>query len=530
MASQDEIRKFFDEQLGLERSQKNTYTDAMNYDDEEMVITYLPVNITGTERNKPQIRLFLDKINSGFDLAKLEKKRHFIFSFYDKRLEYLSDLENLNPSEWLLSLEVNERYVNDGRVDIRSMFEYLDDVLRDTPTINFVKCPSNKHNSRDDIQGTFIRIINSQHIPTPDNLKLYLKLYDNRPYILENEIQETDIDSYSHPCTMRTNVIQEIHFGAPGTGKSYSLSKIIGESYSDYEETDDNPFVFRTTVHNEYSYFDFIGSVMPTIGMDNKIEYKFNPGIFTQALNTALSKANFDIYLIIEEMSRGNIASIFGDIFQLLDRDSTGKSEYRINNELIYDALSDEAKARMTKNKIFLPSNFHILGTVNTSDQNVNVIDTAFKRRFGFVYEQVNPKPMKIRQDDGSEIEATNEDGEIIYLNSYTFHLGEQSFEWNKLYKKLNDFIVDRNSGLGLSEDKQLGQFFVKFHDGQDEVNFQSIKNKVLHYLWEDVQLASMTDNKIFNREISSFADLYDIFNEHNDENRIFSEEFITFK
>lgn len=323
-------------------------------------------------------------------------------------------------------------------------------------------------------------------------------------------------------CNLRTELIQEIHFGAPGTGKSHSISKIIGDSYEGYKDSDDNPFVFRITIHNEYSYFDFIGNVMPTTNSYGKIDYTFIPGLFTQALDTALSNSTKDIYFVIEEMSRGNIASIFGDIFQLLDRKSNGESEYHINNELIYNALSKESKLRLTKNKIYLPSNLHIIGTVNTSDQNVNVIDTAFKRRFDFVYEQVKPKTKQVKQENGKV--------KTVYLNSYKFKLGEKSYEWNDFYQKLNRFIVDQNNGLGLSEDKQLGQFFIKFDVEKDKRNFKSIKNKVLHFLWEDVQQVSMTDRKIFNHDISSFSDLYDKFDSLTNENEIFSQEFISFK
>ena len=108
---------------------------------------------------------------------------------------------------------------------------------------------------------------------------------------------------------------------------------------------------------------------------------------FTTALFAALRNqdSGIDVYLILEEMSRGDIASIFGDIFQLLDRDDTGKSMYGINNKSIYEYLILNGAIKPGY-KIVIPKNLHIIGTVNTSDQNVNVIDTAFKRRFDFTY------------------------------------------------------------------------------------------------------------------------------------------------
>lgn len=314
--------------------------------------------------------------------------------------------------------------------------------------------------------------------------------------------QVFDID-----CNLRDQVIQEIHFGAPGTGKSHSIKNIIRTSYPDYSEDDSNPFVLRTTIHSEYSYFDFVGNVMPA-SQNGVISYKFVDGIFTKSLIRALLNKDNDIYLIIEEMSRGDIASVFGDLFQLLDRKDNGESEYKIDNSLISDELIKYGAKTDGNDKIYLPNNLHIIGTVNTSDQNVNVLDTAFKRRFEFIYESIKPTYDK-------------ETGKI--LNSASFNLKDKEFEWNHFYLAVNNFIV---SNLDLSEDKQLGQFFVKFVEGVDVL--KTIKNKVLHYLWEDVQNASINEEfTIFNKCFRSFSNLYDSFNEKTEASEIFSEEFL---
>ncbi|HEM3437603.1 AAA family ATPase [Streptococcus suis] len=308
------------------------------------------------------------------------------------------------------------------------------------------------------------------------------------------------------PCNeRREEIIQEIHFGAPGTGKSYSISKIISNSYSGYSEEDDNPFVLRTTIHSEYSYYDFIGSVMP-VSENNSIKYKFQPGIFTKALANALKYQENDVFLIIEEMSRGNIAAIFGDTFQLLDRKQDGNSEYQIDNAIISDYLIEFGVKSRGNDKIYIPSNLHIIGTVNTSDQNVNVIDTAFKRRFNFEYKSVEPA-----RDESKKL-----------LNSFNFNIGSESFEWNCFYTALNNFIVDK---LELSDDKQIGQFFVKVNSGSNA--FSIIKNKVLHYLWDDVQEASLKNIKLFNESVKSFTQLFDIFTETAKFEDIFSQLFI---
>lgn len=304
-------------------------------------------------------------------------------------------------------------------------------------------------------------------------------------------------------CNKLNRNIQNIYFGAPGTGKSYGVDKLIRNCYPDIENKN-NPFVFKITIYSDYSYYNFIGDIMPT-SKNGEIGYEFKAGIFSQALASAFEYSDKEIFLIVEEMSRGNIASIFGDIFQLLDRDENGVSEYSINNDLIIQYF-DEKGINIGK-KIYLPRNFHIIGTVNTSDQNVNVIDTAFKRRFEFLYVDVSP--------------ISDENGK--FMNGYTFTLTDKEFEWNKLYMSLNELITTK---LELSEDKQIGQFFIKFKNySNEEHKFAAIQNKLLHYLWDDVQGAVISDEyTIFNKEYKTFSSLYkDFGNKVN----VFSKELL---
>ena len=305
-------------------------------------------------------------------------------------------------------------------------------------------------------------------------------------------------------CIKLNRNIQNLYFGAPGTGKSYGVDKLIKDCYPKIE-IKDNPFVFKTTVYSDYSYYNFIGNIMPT-SKNGEIGYDFMAGVFSQALARAFEYKDKEIFLIVEEMSRGNIASIFGDVFQLLDRDETGNSEYSINNDLISKHLSD--KGINIGNKIYLPRNFHIIGTVNTSDQNVNVIDTAFKRRFEFIYVDVSP----VRNDDAT------------LKNTYTFKLDDKEFEWNSLYMALNELITTK---MELSEDKQIGQFFIKFNNYKDDdvQKYKAIQNKLLHYLWDDVQGASISDEySIFDKKYKTFSSLYKDF---EGKKNVFSEELI---
>lgn len=334
----------------------------------------------------------------------------------------------------------------------------------------------------------------------PDSIQDNSEFYEAEESLIPESTKYNDI-----VCKKLGYNIQNLYFGAPGTGKSYGVDEIIKDCYPDIE-IKDNPFVFKTTIYSDYSYYNFIGNIMPT-SKNGEIRYDFKAGVFSQALARAFEYKDKEIFLIVEEMSRGNIASIFGDVFQLLDRDEDGNSEYFINNDLISKHLKD--KEINIGNKIYLPRNFHIIGTVNTSDQNVNVIDTAFKRRFEFIYVDVSPVYNK-------------EDGTL--KNTYKFELGDQEFEWNNLYMALNELIKTK---MELSEDKQIGQFFIKFNNyHDDQQKFNAIQNKLLHYLWDDVQGASISDEySIFDKSYKTFSSLYKDF---GDKKNVFSEELIT--
>lgn len=319
----------------------------------------------------------------------------------------------------------------------------------------------------------------------------------------KNEEEKQEIET----LLMKSQWKQKIYFGPPGIGKSFNVSKEIREDQINLgliEEDSasyDSEYVYRTTIYPEYSYYDFIGNIMPVVKGEN-ITYDFKPGVFTLALHKALSveEYNIPVYLVIEEISRGNIASIFGDIFQLLDRKSNGESEYEIDNDIIAQYLVDKdlkcykELSDHDKKEIYLPTNLNILGTVNTSDQNVFVMDTAFKRRFEFEYIDLDPVMNK-------------ETGR--YLNEYEFVFGDFKFRWNDFYIKLNEYIV---AELELPEDKQIGQFFIKFDKETDEENYKQIQNKLLQYLWEDIHHVNMTDNRLFKREYKSFSALYKDF------------------
>ncbi|MGD1818346.1 MAG: AAA family ATPase [Pleomorphochaeta sp.] len=320
--------------------------------------------------------------------------------------------------------------------------------------------------------------------------------------------------------------LQQIFIGPPGTGKSYKITSIVQKYYPNYNpQIGNNSNVFRTAIHSEFCYSDFVGSILPTLENDGKnISYSFIPGIFTLALTEAFKKPNQNIFLIIEEMSRGNIASIFGDLFQLFDRAENGISEYsifnsQINNYIIEKINDNDIKETLSNNIIYLPKNFNILGSINSSDQNVFVTDTAFKRRFDLKYIDTSP---------------------IATLNDYKINIYNINSSWLKFYPILNKFILTE---LNLEEDKQIGQFFIKFKyinnynlekDLQKDLekyifdwNESQLKEKLMIYLWNDIQLASsFSEKKLFSDKIYSLNKL--LTNIKNNE-LVFSDDFIDF-
>lgn len=272
-----------------------------------------------------------------------------------------------------------------------------------------------------------------------------------------------------------------IVYGAPGTGKSYILK----------QQTSVFPLgqVERVTFHPEYTYFDFVGSYKPVmVEQDGKevIAYRFEAGPFAKILKKALDENGREFVLVIEEINRARAAAVFGDLFQLLDRDSEGRSEYGITpardlaNYLTRDN-EDGDGVELEGGKLYLPDNLYIWATMNSADQGVFPLDTAFKRRWSFEYIPI----------DNNEDKIT----------------GPCSAKWNEIRKHVNKLLQE----AGINEDKQMGAFFLKGEELATERNFlNAIKEKVIMYLYEDA--ARHQRGQIFKNERARFSELCNIF------------------
>ena len=335
------------------------------------------------------------------------------------------------------------------------------------------------------------------------NLGIYFDfLGSTKPLIEFNEEEDnmpetkpfTELNYKPLSKEKKYHAYNRIIFGAPGTGKSFQLKQ---------ESTDGNHFanIERVTFHPDYSYGQFVGSYKPVSDDDGRIRYEYVPGPFMRTLVKALeSGKNGDsaekFLLIVEEINRAKVAAVFGDMFQLLDRTAEGDSVYEIQaSEDVRRYLARElggTKENYTSIKI--PNNMYIWATMNSADQGVFPMDTAFKRRWEFTYIGINEKDDKISID---KLPVKNSEGNEI--------------EWNILRKSINNMLLKE---CKVNEDKLLGPFFIsgevfknvckenldkKNEDEQKKLIdafFEAFNSKVLMYLFEDA--GKMHQKKLF--------------------------------
>lgn len=274
------------------------------------------------------------------------------------------------------------------------------------------------------------------------------------------------------------NFSQIIYYGVPGSGKSHKIDEKTKDLPEDQK--------MRVVFHPEYTNADFVGQILPLQAPDG-IAYLFKAGPFSRILKRALKNPDKPYYLIIEEINRGNAAAIFGDLFQLLDRNSDGWSSYSIENMDINafirssdDKYSDKnapssvpiGNITFTENtSIRLPPNLSLFATMNTSDQNVFTLDNAFQRRWD----------MKLVEN-----KFEGEDSE----NQRNAKIGGTDVSWGIFQTHINKKIGEISSSVGMSsmEDKRLGCWFVKADSNENgsAISKEKFAEKVLKYLWDD--------------------------------------------
>ena len=292
------------------------------------------------------------------------------------------------------------------------------------------------------------------------------------------EVEEEIMDLIFNTSIKTKYERNRIVFGAPGTGKSYKLKADCEEMMS----SSDGSFE-RVTFHPEYSYSQFVGTYKPVMGEDGEtIIYNYVPGpfmrMYVEALKSGRTENPQPHLLLIEEINRAKVAAVFGDVFQLLDRDDDGVSEYDIQaSEDIKKYLAKELGGSPENyNRIRIPNNMFIWATMNSADQGVFPMDTAFKRRWNFEYLGIDENAEKIAGI-----------GKIILEGS------DETIEWNRLRKAINAKMS--SSEFKINEDKLMGPFFLSKKAIASNENgiiinkkafIDAFKSKVIMYLYED--------------------------------------------
>lgn len=381
-------------------------------------------------------------------------------------------------------------------VEVDKLFSYNPEKWKDINSIFDI-------DSSEKIKEIYLELINDSEFNEVDSqgtsqyfrsnaIKQYYCFLKAREVVLGKTATSSYLDNHSESTQRADNsAFQVIYYGAPGTGKSHRIKKELKEMNVPNEN------IFRTTFHPDSDYSSFVGAYKPTmksvdykykavVGKDEEIAYAFVPQTFIKAYTRAYNKPDENIYLIIEEINRGNCAQIFGDLFQLLDRDENGVSEYPIKADsdlrtylegelgIGHDGIKD--------GELCLPSNIYIWATMNTSDQSLFPIDSAFKRRWDWEYE-----PIKYKNTD------------------WVIEIGDNKYSWTSFQRIINDKIFEATN----SEDKMLGDYFVK--PCNNVISEKQFINKVLFYLWNDV--CKDGDGDIFRTEDNKdvkFSDLYD--------------------
>jgi Ca2+-binding EF-hand superfamily protein len=283
----------------------------------------------------------------------------------------------------------------------------------------------------------------------------------------EGALEAIRILGWKESTPINIETLNTIFYGAPGTGKSHKVESILNSISDDKKE--------RITFHPEFDNASFVGGYKPiseinTATGEDEIKYKFVPQTFINIYVNAWKDIDSKYYLAIEEINRGNCAEIFGELFQLLDRNSNYSiSPSKELREHLQKELGLEHEG-IKGGKMKLPNNLILMATMNTSDQSLFPMDSAFKRRWAWEYVPINYDELN---EDGSSNESFNY---IVKIDQ------SKGFKWIDFIKEINSEIKS-NSNLGM--DKCIGNYFIKASN--NEIEIEELINKTVFYLWNDV-------------------------------------------
>ena len=436
------------------------------------------------ENKKEVLRLFsLDiedsEIDRAWKLLQLEKKSNIPGDYYWRIIWFIKG-ENDIYSQEIDFKEIKDKFKNwleIGEYSELTVRNYIYQLVNIGKFIEFNKKYDNNIFKVTNISEYEIikkYIINHEkfeelNLKSNRGLKSALDRYGEFLSEMNEENVQEEVFETNYMTKLNTKFDRNrILFGAPGTGKSYTLNKEKTDLLKNGGEFE------RVTFHPDYSYAHFVGTYKPVSNESGEISYEYVPGPFMRTYVAAMKSANSDnpkpYLLIIEEINRANVAGVFGDVFQLLDRNSENISEYPIQtSEDMRKYLAKElggASALYTEIKI--PDNMFIWATMNSADQGVYPMDTAFKRRWNFTYLGINDNEEGIL-------------GKEISLGSGDY---ERKVEWNELRKAINIELLEE---CKVNEDKLLGPYFAAKNCLDVNEKFVEVfKNKIIMYLFDD--------------------------------------------
>lgn len=435
-----------------------------------------PVTLTGKERKSMIEKMFsingwkytiLQEITSAHYHIKLENENLGItktFHLYHGNVRKEDPERNREEKKIQLGTENDPRTHMDDALILGFYVYENKDSLSDTIIVawpieeekNYPANPSLRVNMRTDIQiakntGYYVDKVTGKNLVVfrPEFIYHYIENYKNLQYsnvltVHQGEsvgVNTSESDNQNERIITGCNVLL---YGVPGSGKSWTI---------EHEYCKPGTHVERLVFHPDYTYSDFIGQILPAVAEDGQVSYKFTPGPFTNIIRDAYNNPGKEYILIIEEINRGNAPAIFGEVFQLLDRKveirdidddgyPIGTSEYGITNMNIAEEMY--GKNRKTE-KVRIPSNLSIIGTMNTSDQNVFTLDTAFQRRWD----------MRLIENDFANVDPTLADAEIL----------DTTVTWRNFCVEINKIVVGNSARMTSAEDKRLGAYFVHLRD-----------------------------------------------------------------
>ncbi len=446
--------------------------DRYEVDSHGTIVVGQPVTLSATERKEMIAKMFL--IN-GWEYTILEEitATHFHIKLENKNLNvsklfhlYHGNVRKEDPERNREEKKIQLGTDNDPRTNLNDaiilgfyVYENKTD-LSDAIVVawpieenkNYPANPSLRVNMRTDVQpakntGYYVDKTTGKNLVVfrPEFIYHYIENYKDLQYSVTDSshpgenIDENLKSLESNRISLGANVLL---YGVPGSGKSWTIE-------NEYCKKDSK--VERLVFHPDYTYSDFIGQILPNVAEDGQVSYRFTAGPFTNILRDAYVNPGTEYILIIEEINRGNAPAIFGEIFQLLDRKveiqekdddgyPIGTSEYGITNANIAKIVYGDAT-----HKVRIPSNLSIIGTMNTSDQNVFTLDTAFQRRWD----------MRLIENNFENVDTDLANAVIL----------DSTVTWKSFCTEINNIVVGNSARMTSSEDKRLGAYFIHFRD-----------------------------------------------------------------